>query len=126
MPPKDVQARTFWFQFVSHNLIRWFALPLLILLALVNLALVCNGVIVPYGLLLLGLCGSLGLALRGHWLARQSRQQPRLIYLCYYFYLVNLAALLGIYDETRGIRHTKWEHVRSAATTPAESNELRP
>ena len=35
------------------------------------------------------------------------------IYLPYYYFLVNLAALLGIWDEARGVHHAVWTHVRS-------------
>ena len=38
---------------------------------------------------------------------------PRVVYLPYYYFLVNLAALLGIWDEARGVRHAVWTHVRS-------------
>ena len=117
--------RTFLFQFVSHKLIRWFAMPLIALLALVNLALLLHGHDGIYGLSMLGLVGSWALALRGHWLARRGLEQPRLVYLFYYFYLVNCAAMLGIYDESRGIRHSQWDHVRAApVVAPPDSPQV--
>ena len=118
---------TFMFQFISHKVLRWLALPLIIAVLLINLKLVMLGHRIGlYGSLLIALLTSIGLAGRGHWLAQQGREQPRPIYLLYYFYLVNLAALLGIYDEFRGVRHTKWDHVRSAAEVLSSTEKSPP
>ena len=105
----------FLFQFVSHKLIRWFAMPLIGLFAVLNLALIDLARPDIHMLSMVLLVLSVALALHGRKLVATGRPQPRLVYLFYYFYLVNYAALLGIIDETRGIRHSKWDHVRAAA-----------
>ncbi len=103
----------FVFQILSHKVLRWFALPLLAGAALTNLALVWQGAGALYLLTLAVTVVSVVLAWRGRVLDAGGLEQPRIVYLFYYFYLVNLAALLGIYDEARGIRHSKWNHVRT-------------
>jgi cellulose synthase/poly-beta-1,6-N-acetylglucosamine synthase-like glycosyltransferase len=112
----------FLFQFIAHKVIRWFAMPLMLLLALVNVMLVLRGCGGVYLLSLLALVGSATLALRGHQLTTRGLEQPKLVYLFYYFYLVNYAAMLGIYDETRGVRHSKWDHVRSPTPKSAAAD----
>jgi len=103
----------FVFQLAAHKILRWFAMPVTVLLVLTNLPLAFAPGFGIYDLSLLGLVASALLA----WSARRSiargAQPPRLAYLFYYFYLVNIAAVLGIWDESRGIRHSKWDHVRS-------------
>jgi len=102
----------FIFELLAHKVLRWFALPALALMAVGNIALVLRGAGGFYTLTLLGLVASGALAIKGRALERADRPQPRLVYLAYYFYLVNVAALLGILDQARGIRHSKWNHVR--------------
>ncbi len=104
--------RAFTFQLYAHKVLRWFALPALVVLALSNALLVVRGAGWFYTLSLAGIILSAILALRGRDLNRRGEPQPRLVYLFYYFYLVNAAALLGIYDQARGVRHSKWDHVR--------------
>ncbi len=43
---------------------------------------------------------------------RRGAEQPKMVYLFYYFYLVNIAAVFGIYDEAHGVRHSKRDYVR--------------
>jgi len=102
----------FVFQLVSHKVLRWFALPAILVMLLANSILVARGSGGFYILTLLGLVGSMALGLKGRDLERAGKPQPKFVYLFYYFYLVNIAALLGIYDEARGVRHSKWDHVR--------------
>lgn len=116
--------RAFMFQLISHKIIRWFAMPLIVALATVNILLVLRGAGGIYGLSLLALAASAALAWRGHQLTTRGLEPARLCYLFYYFYLVNVAAVLGIYDQARGVRHSKWDHVRSAA--PSAPNEPAP
>ncbi len=106
----------FLFQLYSHKVLRWFALPFIALAGITNLYLVIYVGGAMFTLCFLGLALSILLAFRGRQLNRQQRPQSRLVYLFYYFYLVNVAALLGLVDELRGVRHTKWDHVRGAGS----------
>ena len=103
----------FLFLLVSHKVIRWFSLPIFAVALTANLAVVLSAPKPLYLLTLAGLVVVLALALLGHALDRRGIRMPRLVYLPYYYFLVNLAALLGIWDEARGVRHAVWTHVRS-------------
>lgn len=104
----------FIFMLVSHKVLRWFALPL------AGVAWLANGILLGSDALYTGtwcaITGSVLLACWGAALERLGRRQPKLIALSYYFYLVNLAGFLGIWDEYRGVRHVTWDHVRRTRT----------
>lgn len=106
----------FVFQLTAHKILRWFAMPLLVLLGLTNVPLAAAPGGGFYELSLLGLLASVVLALKARRDLAVAAQPHKLAYLFYYFYLVNIAAVLGIWDESRGIRHSKWDHVRSSGT----------
>jgi cellulose synthase/poly-beta-1,6-N-acetylglucosamine synthase-like glycosyltransferase len=106
--------RKFLFMLFSHKVIRWFSLGILGILLIANLLIVALSGHGFYLLSLAGLAFSVTLALIGAYLDVKGRTIPKLIYLPYYYYLVNLAAVLGIIDELKGIRHTIWEHVRES------------
>jgi len=100
----------FIFMLASHKVLRWFALPLIALAWIANTALL--GVHGFYIATWLMITGSVVLAVSGAALDRFALRQPRLVSIACYFYFVNLAGLLGIWDEWRGIRHATWDHVR--------------
>ena len=104
----------FIFQLFSHKVIRWFSLLIMLILMASNLLLV---VITQHPFYLITFAGQLlmiTMALYGAYLDKQGKPLPKLIYLPYYYFLVHLAAILGIFDESRGKRYTVWEHVREA------------
>jgi hypothetical protein len=57
---------------------------------------------------------SAAIGVLGAVLDRYGWRQPRVVSLLHYFYVVNLAGLLGIWDEWRGMRHVTWDHIRKA------------
>jgi glycosyltransferase involved in cell wall biosynthesis len=100
------------FMLVSHKVIRWFALPLVVLAWLTNSALLATGGPV-YVATWLAITASGALAALGASMDRAGKVPPRIVSTIYYFYLVNLAAMLGIWDEWRGVRHATWDHIRT-------------
>lgn len=106
------QHGRFVFALLSHKVIRWFGLATLALAVTLNVAILAVAPATLYALTLAGLVGSAILALEGARRSGSGHSVPRLLYLAYYFYLVNAAALLGIWDELRGVRHATWEHIR--------------
>jgi cellulose synthase/poly-beta-1,6-N-acetylglucosamine synthase-like glycosyltransferase len=104
----------FVFMLFSHKVIRWFALPCAVLAWAANTALLGAGSM--YVLTWAAITGSVLVAGVGAMLDRLGRPQPRLVSILYYFYLVNLAGLLGIWDEWRGVRHATWDHIRKIGT----------
>ena len=105
--------KRFLFMLVSHKLLRWYGLLLVLLALLLNIIIVIYQPTLIYlttlGLILL----SFALALVGTLLVKQKRAIPRLIYIPYYFYFAHLSALLGIWDECRGVKHVTWQHIRN-------------
>lgn len=104
----------FVFMLVSHKVIRWFALPLVAVAWAANALLLGTGAL--YVVTGSAITGSFLLAGWGAVLDRRGRPQPRLVATAYYFYLVNLAAVLGMWDEFRGVRHATWDHIRKQST----------
>jgi cellulose synthase/poly-beta-1,6-N-acetylglucosamine synthase-like glycosyltransferase len=100
----------FLFMLVSHKVIRWFALPLIVIAWLANTALLGNAPL--YTWTWLAIDASVLIAAAGAVLDRIGRVQPRLISIFHYFYIINLAGLLGVWDEWRGVRHVTWDHIR--------------
>ena len=106
-----IHHRKFLFMLVSHKVLRWFGMFFILGFALsaLVLALSGEGIIFSSGLIGIALVGVLALA--GRWLS-SNPVCPRLLYLLYYLCLVNLAAMLGILDNFRGIRYVTWDHIR--------------
>ncbi|MCP5157417.1 MAG: glycosyltransferase family 2 protein [Ectothiorhodospiraceae bacterium] len=104
----------FVFCLLSHKVIRWYAMAFVLLALAANALLVASGAGALYLLTLAVALATFGLAAAGWLLDRAGHAMPRPVYIPYYFYLVNLAGLLGIWDEFRGVRHATWEHVRQA------------
>lgn len=100
----------FLFMLVSHKVIRWFALPLIVVAWSANTALL--GYAPLYTWTWLAIDASMAIAVAGAMLGRYGLGQPRIVSIFHYFYVINLAGLLGIWDEWRGVRHVTWDHIR--------------
>ena len=98
------------FMVASHKVIRWFALPF------VAIAWIANSVLLGESPFFVAtwttITSSIVLAVIGFILDRAGMSQPKMVSVFYYFYLVSVAGLLGIWDEFRGIRHATWDHIR--------------
>ena len=101
----------FIFMLVSHKVIRWLALPLLLAAWTANCFLWKSGAL--YAATWWMLTGSALLAAAGASLESKGLRAPRLVSTIAYFYMINVAALLGIWDEFRGVRHVTWSHIRN-------------
>ncbi len=103
----------FLFMLWSHKVIRWFAAPLIAVAWIANTFLLGKGGL--YALTWATIALSVVLAWRGRRLEARGRPLPKPVALLYYFYAVNLAGILGIWDEARGVRHATWDHIRKEA-----------
>lgn len=97
-----------WFLLVSHKLLRWFAPFFLIAMFVFTLPL--------WDLTFYRIAALLQLAfyvvtLVG-WRLQRRRALPRLIYIPYYFFLVNLAAFIGVIKCFRGALSPTWRTAR--------------
>ncbi|MCB1859364.1 MAG: glycosyltransferase family 2 protein [Gammaproteobacteria bacterium] len=106
------QHGRFLFELFSHKVIRWLS-GLFLLLSILASAILAGVDHDPlYILAFACLLSSFLVALIGYWLDRNSAVMPKVIYLPYYFYFVSHAAILGIIDNIKGVRHITWNHVR--------------
>lgn len=97
----------------AHKVVRWFTLLWIASALGANIALLGfegPGIyVLTFGLILL----SIVLAIVGWARSLRAPEVPSYFGIPYYFYLSNLAALLGIIDYARGNRYVTWQHVRS-------------
>jgi cellulose synthase/poly-beta-1,6-N-acetylglucosamine synthase-like glycosyltransferase len=100
----------FLFMLASHKILRWYALPLILTAWSANAALLGEAPVYQYTWLAIN--ASMAIAVLGHILDRLRWPQIRLVSILHYFYAINLAAVLGIWDEFRGVRHVTWDHIR--------------
>jgi cellulose synthase/poly-beta-1,6-N-acetylglucosamine synthase-like glycosyltransferase len=102
----------FVFELFSHKIIRWFSLPILLIALFVNLFIITKIQSPFYLIIFTGQIVFWILTFLGIVYNRLNMEMPKVIYLSYYYSFIHTAALLGIIDETRGIKHTTWDHIR--------------
>ena len=100
------------FMLISHKLLRWYGLLLVFIVLLLNTLIIIYQASMVYAVTLALILISFIIALTGALLLKIGCRVPRLFYIAYYFYSVHLSALLGIWDEFRGVRHVTWQHIR--------------
>lgn len=105
-----LQHGFFAIQLISHKLLRWLMPFIMILTFVTNAMLVGEGTL--YGLVFLGQIAFYAVAIAGA-LLRQTRQLPAVVYIPFYFCLVNIAAGRGILEAYRGKTYTTWSTARS-------------
>ena len=97
------------FQIISHKLLRWFVGPLVLMNLLVCVMLSNQAMFFLMTVLHLTFYASAGIG----WLYEKKGKQLRFLKIPYYFCLVNMAAMLGIFDFLRGKQAVTWKPVRS-------------
>ncbi|HEY6205533.1 MAG TPA: glycosyltransferase family 2 protein [Chthoniobacterales bacterium] len=105
----------FAWQVWSHKVLRWLALPLVLLGALGCIFAAPLGLV--YRLGAWGFAASVALALFGAIIPESAGRWSRLPHTALYFYLVNVAALLGIISAMAGRVETFWTPEREKART---------
>jgi cellulose synthase/poly-beta-1,6-N-acetylglucosamine synthase-like glycosyltransferase len=99
-------------QFTSHKLLRWFTVPLMIVLYLSSIFIVGSGPVytgcfylqsIFYGAVLIGFLSDSGM----------FKRLPAVFDFPYYFFLGNLAAMVGFYRFLRGDAQITWRVQRS-------------
>ena len=106
-----------WLALMSHKVLRWF-IPVFLLLTLLA-SLLLRGLPL-YRLMFIVQIAFYALAAAG-WAIESRRSAPRILYLPYYFCLVNLASLLGISKFLRGSLSPTWQTIRHEASSPQDS-----
>lgn len=97
-------------QFVSHKLLRWSVGPILIVLLASSLALAPHSPWIA-GFFVLQMAAYVA-ALAG-WSARRRQNVPRLLYVPFYFTMVNGAAMVALCRFVAGRRQATWEKAAS-------------
>lgn len=105
------QAR-YIFMLVSHKLLRWYGLLLIFFALSLNTLIMINRPNIVYAVTITLILMFFLIALIGAFLLKRELVVPRFFYIAYYFFSVHLSALLGIFDEFRGVRHVTWQHIR--------------
>jgi cellulose synthase/poly-beta-1,6-N-acetylglucosamine synthase-like glycosyltransferase len=100
---------SFLFLLLSHKVIRWFAAPLIVVAWLTSLMLAPRAI---YAFAWLTINASLLFAAYGALAEKRGVVAPRLVSIIHYFYVINVAGFLGIWDQWRGVRHVTWDHIR--------------
>ncbi|MBS7566246.1 glycosyltransferase family 2 protein [Mucilaginibacter sp. Bleaf8] len=97
------------FQYISHRVLRWTVTPFLMILALIlNAVIVAAGGGVLYQLLLLGQVAFYLMALAG-WLLERREVKVKLLFIPYYFCMMNYAVVRGIFRYAAGRQSAVWE-----------------
>lgn len=105
-----------WLQYVSHRVLRWVLVPVLLpVILILNLQLAWQGQAL-YDWTLQVQLALYGAALLGGWLQLRGLR-PRILYLPFYFTFLNAAALVGAYRFWTRTQSVTWEKVQRAPRT---------
>lgn len=103
---------TLSFQYVSHRVLRWTITPfLLILVFVLNAVMVVKGAPVFYGVLLIGQCLFYAAAIGG-WLLERREIKVKMLFIPYYFCIMNYAILAGIRRYFAGQQKVTWDKAK--------------
>ena len=105
----------FAFMMFSHKVLRWFSMLWIATAVVLNLAILVTKPSMLYVATALAIFGSITLALIGHRLSGQHDKISSIFAIPYYFYMANVAAILGVLDYARGNRYVVWDHVRTTS-----------
>lgn len=103
------------FQYISHRVLRWTLTPLLLLLIIpINLILAINaGFAIGnlYTLLFFGQVLFYTAALTG-WFLENRKIKIKILFVPYYFFIMNLSVFLGFRRYLKGSQSVKWERAK--------------
>ncbi len=103
------------FQYISHRVLRWTVTPLLLLLIIpINLILALNGGFLNvdlYNILFVGQLVFYVAALTG-WFLENRKIKVKVLFIPYYFFIMNLSVFLGFRRYLKGNQSVKWERAK--------------
>jgi poly-beta-1,6-N-acetyl-D-glucosamine synthase len=104
------------FQYIGHRVLRWTITPFLLFVALItNVLLVADHAGWLYDLLLLGQLTFYGMALGG-WLLERRKIKVKVLFIPYYFCIMNYAVLAGIKRYLSGKQSAAWDKSKRKST----------
>ncbi len=98
--------------YLSHRQLRWYGFFAFAALLISSGALALAGAGWFYWLAFAGVAGLCGAAALGWWLSRKGKS-PKLLTIPFYFMLINLAAVTGIWNYHRGRKIGRWKPAES-------------
>ncbi len=101
------------FLFISHRVLRWTLAPLSLLLLLILNVYLQQTKAGLYSYLMLAQLVFYGMALLGWYLANKQIK-VKLLFVPYYFFIMNLCMYLGFFRYIRGKQSANWERARRA------------
>jgi cellulose synthase/poly-beta-1,6-N-acetylglucosamine synthase-like glycosyltransferase len=106
-----------WLALMSHKVLRWFV-PLFLLLTLLASLFLWR---LPFYRWTFFLQAAFYAVAAAGWVVETNRAAPKVLYLPYYFCLVNLASLLGVIKFLSGSLSPTWETIRQETPARRES-----
>lgn len=114
---------TLSFQYISHRVLRWTLTPLLLLLIFpVNFMLAMNEGLWSFGIFSLLFWGQVlfyAAALLG-WFLENRQIRLKILFIPYYFFIMNLSVFLGFNRYLKGSQSVNWERAKRGGN-PAEA-----
>lgn len=105
---------TLTFQYVSHRVLRWSLIPICLLLAFpINIYLALTNQSIIYYIILMGQVLFYISALLG-WYLQNNRIKVKILFVPYYFFIMNLSVYLGFFRYLRGRQSVLWERAKRA------------
>ena len=106
------------FQYISHRVLRWTITPfLLVLVFLVNIYLLFTQFSLLYALLLLMQIIFYTAAAAG-WLLQKKQIKIKILFIPYYFCLMNVAVVAGIMRYIKGTQQAAWDKAKRKDAIP--------
>lgn len=101
------------FQYVSHRVLRWTVVPFLMIIALIiNTVIVVSGYdSALYDILLAAQIAFYGASLLG-WILESKQIKVKILFIPYYFCMMNYAVIRGIFRYWAGKQSAVWEKAR--------------
>lgn len=95
------------FQYISHRVLRWAVVPFLLPVLLLSNSIVSTTLL--YQGLLVAQLSLISLALVGFGMEMHGTQPNRFTHIPFYFYMLNIAALVGFYRYITGQQKVTWK-----------------
>ena len=102
-----------FFAFISHKVLRWTLAPFSLLVLLIVNVLLASNINVIYAVLLFFQLGFYALAMLG-WYFENKRIKVKLLFVPYYFFIMNLCVYLGLFRFLKGKQSVSWERAQRA------------
>lgn len=102
-----------FFSFISHKVLRWTLAPFSLLVLLIVNVLLASNINTIYAVLLVFQLGFYALAMLG-WYFENKRIKVKILFVPYYFFIMNLCVFLGLFRFLKGKQSVSWERAQRA------------